>query len=556
MDDQSDDKEWTVDILLSTTSTTLVILTFASKPLLWWCDFPLPPPCTPHPIGKIMLDLSVLMEEEYMGYCCNYDAAQAALEKYNEDPQMAKIIIQQESQLKHRCTSLSILIQPVQRIMRYPLLLDNLIAKMPPELLGYAELQAATSRFKDINVSINDTKRQQDLRRWWVGRARYTSKHRESVSERLSHLNINTVRKMSSRFGVQFRQAAGFLTLVSLTRVWNLHNNPHRLKCSPLPVTCQRNRLEELVQMPATDLLRAFKIPMFLIQKRNDKLLDVSGSDDGDEDIQHHRSYLEYQTLHSQLLDGLPKFCVLSASLECLIVDLICFTIIVILFLRTPLILKLLRKMFNIAFASSRAESTDICIPAHVTAAYLPLSLFFFGQRRAERRELVFQAHEPSRLYVLRANTWVGNGVDLQLLCGDIVGFLKAHDGSGCSARWLVDCGGIDHKRYIIPKGRGSSGLHHPKSAPSPFSPLNLHPGWIRPSHFRLATYPFQADGPRQMDLIAGQHVHLKRSHDVSGNPEWWLVESNGSDGFVPRAYLVAANSPRHQQSPYPHQKQ
>uniref|UniRef100_UPI00358E2815 conserved oligomeric Golgi complex subunit 4-like n=1 Tax=Myxine glutinosa TaxID=7769 RepID=UPI00358E2815 len=79
--------------------------------------------------------------------------------------------------------------------------------------------------------------------------------------------------------------------------------------------TILRNRLEELVRMPASDLLRAFKTPLFLIQKRNDKLLDVSGFDDGDEGPQHQHNITEYQTLHSQLLDALPKFCAHASSL-------------------------------------------------------------------------------------------------------------------------------------------------------------------------------------------------------------------------------------------------
>uniref|UniRef100_UPI00358E79AC dynamin-binding protein-like n=1 Tax=Myxine glutinosa TaxID=7769 RepID=UPI00358E79AC len=316
-------------------------------------------------IGKIMFDSSVEMRDEYMEYCCNYDAAQAALEKYKEDPQIAKIIMQQESHLNHSLPHagnlMSILIHPVQRIMRYTLLLDNLIAKMPPHLLGYTDVQDAAQRFKDINVSINDTKRQQDLL------VKYRKKHRESVSERLSHLNISTVRKMSSRIGVQFKQAAGLMPLTKdseyekskgtfmelhkaitdlldhlpeylqqlqnpevewlalsdtackLWAGWNQHlAGLYQLaicKIHQQHFTILRNRLEELVRMPASDLLRAFKTPLFLIQKRNDKLLDVSGFDDGDEGPQHQHNITEYQTLHSQLLDALPKFCAHASSL-------------------------------------------------------------------------------------------------------------------------------------------------------------------------------------------------------------------------------------------------
>uniref|UniRef100_UPI00358F8310 rho guanine nucleotide exchange factor 38-like n=1 Tax=Myxine glutinosa TaxID=7769 RepID=UPI00358F8310 len=234
--------------------------------------------------------------------------------------------------------------------------------------------------------------------------------------------------------------------------------------------------------------------------------------------------------------------------------------------------------------------------------------------RRAERRELVLQAHEPARLFMLRGDTRVGNGVDLQLFCGDIVGFMKTHDGLGDSTRWLVDCGGVrglvlaslltpypKKRHYSTHDGASREGTsprtprrgfvktpsdYNNTSSQTSLNPMNPTPRGSPPiskgfggscnqesvipietrsmqacvasqgtTHF-VAAYPFQADGSGQLSLVAGQQVRLKRSHDLSGNPEWWFVESNGSDGFVPSAYLVATNSPKQQHRPYPHQKQ
>ena len=35
----------------------------------------------------------------------------------------------------------------------------------------------------------------------------------------------------------------------------------------------------------------------------------------------------------------------------------------------------------------------------------------------------------------------------------------------------------------------------------------------------------------------------LVQSHDVEGNPEWWLVDKDGKQGYVPANYLQRIES-------------
>lgn len=71
------------------------------------------------------------------------------------------------SQLPRGCTNYinlgSFLIKPVQRVMRYPLLLMELLSATPESHPDKAPLTAALLAVKEINVNINEYKRRKDL---------------------------------------------------------------------------------------------------------------------------------------------------------------------------------------------------------------------------------------------------------------------------------------------------------------------------------------------------------------------------------------------------------
>lgn len=71
------------------------------------------------------------------------------------------------SKLPRGCTNYinlgSFLIKPVQRVMRYPLLLMELLSATPEAHPDKAPLTAAVLAVKEINVNINEYKRRKDL---------------------------------------------------------------------------------------------------------------------------------------------------------------------------------------------------------------------------------------------------------------------------------------------------------------------------------------------------------------------------------------------------------
>ena len=59
----------------------------------------------------------------------------------------------------------AILIQPVQRMPRYQLLLQQLVKLTPEEHVDRANLEAALAKFTEMNVYINKRKKEEDNRK-------------------------------------------------------------------------------------------------------------------------------------------------------------------------------------------------------------------------------------------------------------------------------------------------------------------------------------------------------------------------------------------------------
>lgn len=57
----------------------------------------------------------------------------------------------------------SLMIKPIQRVTKYPLLLCELRNSTPPSHPDFRALEGAFAAVKDINVNINELKRRKDL---------------------------------------------------------------------------------------------------------------------------------------------------------------------------------------------------------------------------------------------------------------------------------------------------------------------------------------------------------------------------------------------------------
>ncbi|XP_040002671.1 rho guanine nucleotide exchange factor 38-like [Xiphias gladius] len=212
----------------------------------------------------------------------------------------------------------SLLIKPVQRIMKYPLLLGELWQATPEDHPDYRPLQEAFTAAKIINVNINEFKRRKDI----------VMKYKRLEDEgtlrgKLHKLNIHSIRKKGDRFagylkiltGVEpqvrdevfdreeklfrglekavrqlvknvncYLQHTQEMVSVAVQNVQDMENmvkDPNKNGINGSlhnngndPYKHFRDSMERLVLLPLSSLQGMFTAPQKLIQKRYDKLLD------------------------------------------------------------------------------------------------------------------------------------------------------------------------------------------------------------------------------------------------------------------------------------------
>ncbi|XP_026102320.1 dynamin-binding protein-like isoform X3 [Carassius auratus] len=322
-------------------------------------------------IGQVFLDYKCELEEVYKIYCQNHDDAISLLETYEKDENIQKHVLECLEKLrgiyrewgKTNYINLgSFLIKPVQRVMRYPLLLMELLNTTPESHHDRKLLAEALRSIKEINVNINEFKRRKDLV------VKYRKGDEDRLIDKISKLSMHSIIKKSNRvsshlkhltgissqikdeafddaekrFRLQERLIKSFIRDISLylqhiresTSVKVLaaisfcdiyterqqHVDPERFqrahRCiSDKQFTEFKERTEALVITPLTQLLNMFAGPHKLIQKRRDKLLDYDNCKERAERLKDKRVQEELQTarnnyeaLNAQLLDELPKF--------------------------------------------------------------------------------------------------------------------------------------------------------------------------------------------------------------------------------------------------------
>ncbi|KFU97929.1 Dynamin-binding protein, partial [Pterocles gutturalis] len=255
----------------------------------------------------------------------------------------------------------SFLIKPVQRVMRYPLLLMELLSATPESHPDKAPLTAAVLAVKEINVNINEYKRRKDLV------LKYRKGDEDSLMEKISKLNFHSIIKKSNRVSSHLKHLTGFapqmkdeafeeteknfrmqerliksfirdlslylqhvresacMKALAAVSMWDLctekgsgdldqFQKVNRLISDQL-FSNFRERTERRVSSPLNQLLSMFAGPHKLVQKRFDKLLDFHNCTERAEKLKDKRTLEElqsarnnYEALNAQLLDELPKF--------------------------------------------------------------------------------------------------------------------------------------------------------------------------------------------------------------------------------------------------------
>ncbi|XP_068923285.1 dynamin-binding protein isoform X1 [Petaurus breviceps papuanus] len=321
-------------------------------------------------VGPVFLEHRDELEGVYKVYCQNHDEAIALLEIYEKEEKIQKHLIEYLENLKSLysewgCTNYinlgSFLIKPVQRVMRYPLLLMELLNSTPESHPDKVPLTNAVLAVKEINVNINEYKRRKDLV------LKYRKGDEDSLMEKISKLNIHSIIKKSNRVSSHLKHLTGFapqirdeafeeteknfrmqerliksfirdlslylqhiresacMKVLAAISMWDVcmekgngdleqFEKVHRYISDQL-FTDFKERTERLVISPLNQLLNMFTGPHKLVQKRFDKLLDFYNCTERAEKLKDKKTLEElqsarnnYEALNAQLLDELPKF--------------------------------------------------------------------------------------------------------------------------------------------------------------------------------------------------------------------------------------------------------
>nr|XP_015203101.1 PREDICTED: dynamin-binding protein isoform X4 [Lepisosteus oculatus] len=321
-------------------------------------------------IGRCFLEFKTEMEDVYKVYCQNHDDAISLLEGYEKDENIQKHILECLERLRavyrewgktNYINVGSFLIKPVQRVMRYPLLLMELLSATPESHHDRERLAEALLAVKEINVNINEYKRRKDLV------VKYRKGDEDTLIDKISKLSMHSIIKKSNRVSSHLKHLTGFspqikdeafdeaeknfrmqerliksfirdislylqhiresasvkvLAAISFCDIYADRNqmDPERFQKAHRCISDKqfinfKERTENLVITPLNQLLSMFAGPHKLIQKRFDKLLDYNNCKERAEKIKDKKMQEElqsarnnYEALNAQLLDELPKF--------------------------------------------------------------------------------------------------------------------------------------------------------------------------------------------------------------------------------------------------------
>jgi hypothetical protein len=140
-------------------------------------------------VGEAFAEVLFNMEKVYGDYCKNHSDAAARLQRLQGVPGIA-IWLQECKACAEDLTNAwnleSLLIKPVQRVLKYPLLLKDLLSCTPTDHPDFAALQIACKEMNFVAGRINEVKRRKDMVQSIVGRKRNETDIRHAINKGIS----------------------------------------------------------------------------------------------------------------------------------------------------------------------------------------------------------------------------------------------------------------------------------------------------------------------------------------------------------------------------------
>uniref|UniRef100_A0A8C3EIG2 Dynamin-binding protein n=1 Tax=Corvus moneduloides TaxID=1196302 RepID=A0A8C3EIG2_CORMO len=491
----------------------------------------------------------------------------------------------------------SLLIKPVQRLMKYPLLLHELLNATPASHPDHKALQDALFVMKNINVNINELKRRKDL----VLKYRKNDDD-ETLKEKFSRLNIHSISKKSKRvtshlkiltrgepqvkdqtfnkeeklfqslektvkscvknisFCSQHLQDSIHLAAQNITGLQEILQDEDDKASDCLEKwTNSANLCEDFVSLcslvltPLSALQALFPGPQKLIQKRYDKLLDYNSYLQRSAGEELDLAKKDYEALNAQLVEELQVFNraakkIVLNCLHCFITLLGNITFAALqsnsaVMVPVPLSSssicevqnQLIEEVHKLNFVKENSSATFIERKLSLERKKPVPSLLESPRQTEDHRSKLLSTYSTESLYQAKRKCNAVQEFDIDLHEGELVAVVEQKDSFGSTSRWLVDTGILTGYVY-------SSFLR-------PYNPAKVQKD-VAENGFGdddfddislfifYAVYAFQARSDHELSLQEYQRVRILRFSDLSGNKEWWLAEAKGQKGYVPSNYL------------------
>uniref|UniRef100_A0A8B9RJT2 Rho guanine nucleotide exchange factor 37 n=1 Tax=Astyanax mexicanus TaxID=7994 RepID=A0A8B9RJT2_ASTMX len=518
------------------------------------------------------LTLSRDIETAYKEYLANYNNITAIENGYKQKEvlwmEMVKVI--KSSAPEVNASTLSFfLVMPVQRIARYPLLLQTIQKHTDPQHPAYVLLEETAHTAVQLNCRINEYKRFREVA------DKYKKTENLTIKDKINRLSGHSIAKKTARLSQYIKHETGMIpkmkdeefdSLVGFFFVLEkgiieLHDNMEAylihlqrfLSCKPeeadLDLEGEKTalfskeitvalrqwiypayeaRLKTLVFKPLSSLRELMTGPRNLIRKRQDKLLDFEMIEE-----KSNLSYDEqavantYKTMNTLLLTELPQFN--GKALQLLWTTLGAFSC-----LQRDLSadMEQLATSFTHQLPHSYLDSSAfwewaegsvleearkleaLCqsVQDELNAPIVQVCPNVVSEKRLK---LLTDRHSSDKIYQLTGPVVATRDLDLTLNKGELVAVIREMDTRGDRRRWLVDAGG---PRGYVPASKLTR-YHHVTADPPPQSPYLMAsssgPGPRRHS-YSPGAQPVVSMALPCFQVFAGYDFTARSSHEIS----------------------------------------
>ncbi|KAF9415575.1 hypothetical protein BGZ94_000061 [Podila epigama] len=336
-------------------------------------------------VGEAFIQMISRIRRVYSEYCKRQEASAQHLQELDQRREFKSFFEACTEKCKGKTTGwdlASLLIKPVQRVLKYPLLINQIHALTPPDHADHENLVVAQKEILQVAEEINEIKKRKDIVEKIVGSkkkndsdtitrhvndshgfnkkfARTTQQLRQAVGgsdvtvdilfeallekfnlqqrlirEFVKHIQ-NWLISIKQYFDTQEAFAMNLLDIFSMVPIHRQDENSRILlikeyqkSLSQFSKTIGReleNRLKKTVYRSIEQFLKLFSGPLQVMKKREKKLLDydnVRGMKERGDTIDKNmlESANAYTAINEQLLDELPKFLGLTTQYFDLIV--------------------------------------------------------------------------------------------------------------------------------------------------------------------------------------------------------------------------------------------